>query len=223
MIHLAGPAEGAVARLLAALVARGLVLAEGAAPDFDGGSTLLLSTPVDWMKLGVRFAPWRVARAARVVVVSRVGAHPDAVSAGLRDLWRLEEYARVSAVPTLTLRLAPLVGRESPFWRQLASRPKLRDEARAVLMPVLETDALAALDRVLQKPDANEGWYEVVGPEARSLEEWAELAAASGTAPGGSWEPELAELAEHRLSEPALWQERFHLKAHSVVQWARGA
>lgn len=227
MIHLAAPAQGALARLLPALAARGLAPGDDPAPDFEGGSTLLISTPVDWMKLGVRFAPWRVARGARVVVVSRVGAHPDAQAAGLQDLWRLEEYARVSLVPTLTLRLAPLVSRESPFWTTLAGRPKLGPEGRALVMPVLEEDALSALERALREPEPSEGWYEVVGPEARSLEEWSELAAGGrtggGTAAAPAWEPDREELLEHRLSEPALWQERFGVRARSVVKWAAGA
>jgi len=223
MIHAPGAVEGAMARLLPALAARGLEIADTPAPDFSGGSTLLVSTPVDWMKLGVWFAPWRVARGARIVVVSRVGAHPDARAAGLQDLWRLEEYARVSLVPTLTLRLGPLVSAASPFWTRLAGRPKLGDASRAVVMPLLEEDAVIALERVLRETQPAEGCFEVVGTDARSLAEWSELAAAGGVAApadGGTWEPPIEELVEHRLCEPEHWQERFGVTARSVIRWA---
>lgn len=223
MIHAPGRAAGAVARLVPALQARGLAITDAESPDLDGGSTLLISTPVDWMRLGVWLAPWRVARGARLIVISRMGAHPDARAAGLRDLWRLEEHARVSLIPTLTLRLGPLVSKESPFWTRLAAHPRLGDEARRLVMPVLEEDALTAMERALREAHPAEGWFEVVGPDARSLGEWAEIAAARGPAepdPAGAWEPDLEELAEHRLCEPEIWQERFDVRARSVIDWA---
>jgi hypothetical protein len=226
MIHAPGAAHGAMARLVPALKARGLAITDAESPDLEGGATLLISTPVDWMRLGVWLAPWRVARGARIVVVSRVGAHPDARAAGLRDLWRLEEYARVSLIPTLTLRLAPLVSKQSPFWTQLAANPRLGAEARQLVMPVLEEDALGALERALREERPAEEWFEVVGPDARSLEEWAAIASRGGTpgtAVAGAWEPEIEELAEHRLCEPELWQERFAVRARSVIQWAGAA
>ena len=224
MIHAPGSAAGSTARLLDALRARGVTTTDAASPRSEDRATLLLTTPVDWMALGVRMAPWRVARGARIVVLSRIGAHPDAAAPGLRDLWRLEEYARVSLIPTLTLRFAPLVAVESPFWKKLASAPKLGREANAVIMPVLEEDAVQVLARALAETKPAEGWFEITGPEARSLGEWSALAAGGGaTNGGGEWEPDLEELVEHRLSEVEVWQERFGLRAHSVSSWAQRA
>ena len=226
MIHAPGVAQGAMARLVPALKARGLEISADESPDLEGGSTLLMTTPVDWMRLGVWLAPWRVARGARLIVVSRIGAHPDAKAASLQDLWRLEEYARVSLIPTLTFRLAPLVSKQSPFWMRLAARPKFGPEARQLVMPVLEEDAVTALERALREERPSEDWYEVVGRDARSLEEWAGIASTgAAAAPDATvpWEPEIEELAEHRLAEPEIWQERFGIRARSVIDWAGAA
>jgi hypothetical protein len=222
VIHAPRAPVGSTARLLDAVRARGLATTDAESPRSEDRATLLLTTPVDWMALGVRMAPWRVARGARIVVLSRLGAHPDAVAPGLRDLWRLEEYARVSMIPTLTLRFGPLVGAESPFWRKLASAPKLGREASTVVMPVLEEDAVQVLARALGETRPAEGWFEVTGPEARSLAEWSALAAEGGArADDAEWEPPLEELLEHRLGEADVWQERFGLAAHSVSAWAK--
>lgn len=220
MIHAPGAPTGSTARLLEALRARGVATTDAESPRSEDGATLLLTTPVDWMALGVRMAPWRVARGARIVVLSRLGAHPDAVSPGLRDLWRLEEYARVSMIPTLTLRFAPLVAADSPFWKKLASQPKLGREASAVIMPVLEEDAVQLLARALAETRPAEGWFEITGPEARSLGEWSALAARGGSPGDVEWEPALEEMLEHRLAETEVWEQRFGLRAHSVSAWA---
>lgn len=220
MIHAPGAPAGSAARLLDALRARGIETTDAESPRNEEHPTLLLTTPVDWMALGVRMAPWRVARGARIVVLSRLGAHPDAVAPGLRDLWRLEEYARVSMIPTLTLRFGPLAGAESPFWKKLASAPKFGREANTVVMPVLEEDAVQVLARALGETRPAEGWYEITGPDARSLGEWSALAARGAGGDAGEWEPPLEEMAEHRLAEADVWQERFGLAAHSVVAWA---
>src|SRR5213075_1100163 len=53
---------------------------------------------------------------ARLLVLSRIGVHPDAKAPGLAALWKLEERARASKLPMLTLRLAPMVGPRSPLW-----------------------------------------------------------------------------------------------------------
>lgn len=223
MIHAPGGATGANARLLAALRARGLAIADTESPGNADGATLLLWTPVDWMQLGVRMAPWRVARGARLIVLSRLGAHPDAIAPGLRDLWRLEEYARVSLVPTMALRFAPLVGKESPFWKKLGGRPKLGRAGNTVLMPVLEDDAVQVLARALTESRPAEGWFEITGPEALSLDEWGEIATRNGALDAGEWEPPIEELTEHRLSESEIWQTRFGLRAHPVSEWAHRA
>ena len=47
---------------------------------------------------------------ARVLVLSLLGAHPDARAKRLKALWELEELVRGTAIPNMTLRLAPLVG-----------------------------------------------------------------------------------------------------------------
>lgn len=226
MIHAPCAHAGATSRILEGLTRRGLELSNGDSPGREQGATLLLWTPVDWMRLGVWLGLWRAARGARLVVLSRVGSHPDARARSLRDLWQLEEHARVSLIPTLVLRLGPLVGEQSPFWLQLGSRPRLRAEGRSVVMPVLEEDALAAVECALREPHPAEGWYEIIGPDARALDEWAEIAGGLGgspTAVAGTWEPALDELVEHRLSEPEIWQERFGVAARSVVEWARKA
>lgn len=226
MIHAPSMGTGGAARLMRQLRERGLEVQDTPQPDLREPSTLVLTTPVHWMKLGVWMAPWRVARGARLLVLSRIGAHPDAKAQELRDLWQLEEYARVSLIPAVTLRFAPLVAEESPFWMRLRSRPRLREEGRSVLMPVLESDALAVLERVLRETKPSEDWFEIVGPEARSLDEWIEMAASRGVATGeeaGAWEPPLEELTEHRLCEPQIWQDHFGMKAQSVSRWAAPA
>ena len=221
-IHVPSAPSGSAGRLVAALRARGLPITEQVAPEPGVGATLVLTTPVDWNQLGLWLAHWHVARGCRLMVLSRVGAHPDAVAPGLQDLWRLEEHARVSLIPTLVLRLAPLVAADSPFWTRL-KHGRLGAEARALVMPVLEEDALQALESALKEPGAWEGWYDVAGPEARSVAEWAELAARGAGPSSEAWEPDAAELLEHRLSEPELWQRRFGVTARAVTGWARAS
>lgn len=223
MIHVLGPMDPPVPRLLEALRARGHEVTDAPSPEPGSGATLVLSSPVDWMRLGVGFARWQVARGVRLLVLSRMGAHPDAKVESLRELWRVEEYARVSLLPTLTLRLAPLVSKESPFWRRLASRPRLGRAANHRVMPVLEGDAIEAIHMALGDPGPWEGWYDLAGPEAYSLEEWMGLAARSGDAAAEApWEPALEELAEHRLAESRIWQARYRVKATPVSTWAGG-
>ena len=220
MIHVPAAPVGGAGRLVAALRARGLELTDQVAPEPGIGATLLLTTPVDWLQLGMWLAHWHVARSCRLLVLSRVGAHPDAVAPGLRDLWRLEEHARVSLIPTLVLRLAPLVAADSPFWLRLR-HARLGPEGRAVVMPVMEEDALQGLESALKESNGGwEGWFEVTGPEARTVAEWAEVAARRGNATSEAWEPDVEELLEHKLSEPLLWQRRFGVTARSVTSWA---
>jgi uncharacterized protein YbjT (DUF2867 family) len=225
MIHVPGGFEPPVPRLVEALKAKGHEISDSVSPTSGPGSTLVLARPVDWMQLGVWFGAWHVARAARILVISRIGAHPDARAESLRELWRLEEYARVSLIPTLVLRLAPLVGESSPFWSRLRSRPRLGATGHSVVMPVLERDVVEAMHAALTRPGTWEGWFDVAGPEARTLSEWSELAGATsgnGAGAGDEWEPPLEELAEHRLSEPDLWQARFGIAAREVAAWAEG-
>jgi hypothetical protein len=206
------------------LRARGHEIRNDVAPKPGSGATLVLSTPVDWMQLGMWLAHWHVARGVRLLVLSRVGAHPDARATGLRELWRLEEQARVSLIPTLALRLGPLLGSDAPLWKQLRRQPKLdREAARAVVMPLLESDAVHALDAALRRSGPWEGWYDLAGPEAFTLAELAALAAGTGATQDGEgqWEPPLEELKEHRLCESELWQRKFRVSATPISRWAR--
>jgi len=210
MIMTAGLLEPPFDRLLNTLASRGerLVVGTDALPAGSEPVTLAVGAGAfvfDFAGL-VRALG---SRPFRVLVLSRLGAHPDTKAPALQRLWRLEEHVRKGGAPTLTLRLAPLLGRESPLWRKLASRPALPRSGRQLLNPVLETDALETLTRALADSQPWSGWYEVAGPEVWSLAELAQLAARSGAAPGGRWEPELDELAEHRLAEAEPWMHRF--------------
>ncbi len=229
MIAVPGALAPYAARLLALLAGRGeagavplagllpgetpitLVLAEGAA-GFDGAA-------------GFEPAVLRAAlrgRACRVLVLSRLGAHPDARHGALRALWQLEERARAAAWPVLTLRFAPLVGPGAPFWNRLRTNPALPGEGRKLLNPALEADAIETLCRALDGRAAWEGWYEVAGPEVWSLEELRTLAGAAGRGPdAGAWEPPLAELAEHKLAESRPWCAHFGIVPTPIAEGVR--
>lgn len=157
----------------------------------------------------------------RILVLSRLGAHPDARHRGLQRLWRLEESARAIAAPVLTLRFAPLVGRGSPLWFRLRSRPSLPAPlARRLVQPVAEDDALETLVRALSGRVRWESWWEVAGEQAFALGELIALAVASGPLlnPGtGAWEPALEELSEHRLAESEPWARHFGLAPTPVA------
>lgn len=225
MIHAYGEPDPPVPRLLAALAERGHAVSSAPAR----ASTLVLSagnTP-DLGALGVLLGAWRSAAGARVLVLSSLGAHPDARAARLRWLWRLEEHARASGLPVLTLRLGPLVGPRSPLWLRLRGQPRLPRGGEKLLNPVAETDAVETLERALDGRAAWEGWYEVAGPEVVSLADLAALAREAGPAPGGergAWEPPLRELAEHRLAEAEPWLAHFSMIARPIaeqaLQWA---
>lgn len=228
MIHAYGSPHAPVPRLIAALATRGFrsgrpgeAPASGAARD---AATLVLGPGValDDLSLGVQLGAWRRASGARVLVLSLIGAHPDARAERLRQLWRLEEWARATALPVLTLRLAPLVGPASPLWLKLRSRPGLPRMRRHPLNPVDESDVLETLARALEGRAGWEGWYEVAGPEILSLEELAELARPGGPVKTpGDWEPPLAELEEHRLSEWGPWAGHFGVTPGAVSARAR--
>lgn len=153
----------------------------------------------------------------RVLVLSRLGAHPDAKAPSLQRLWRLEEHVRASGLPVLTLRTAPLVSPDSPLVRKLASRPALPRGGRAMLNPVAESDAVETLARALDGRVRWDGWYEVAGPDVWTLAELAEAAVVAG-APrdGGEWEPALDEIAEHRLAESEPWASTFGITPRPV-------
>jgi len=215
-----------VQRLMAALAARGHEVRAAAAARPVEQATLVLGPGIDIdpMALGVLLGAWRTAPRARVLVISLLGVHPDARERRLRRLWEVEERARGSGMPSLTLRLAPLVGPQSPLWLKLRSRPRLPRGGRQLLNPVFEDDVVETLDRALSDRAPWDGWFELVGEEAMTLAELAELAASGASLPRGSgeWEPPLAEMREHRLSEARPWREHFDLQPASVRQAVPG-
>src|SRR5207249_3381857 len=95
-------------------------------------------------------------------------------------LWSVEEAARSTGLPVLTLRLAPLLGPQSPLWLRLRSRPRLPRSGRMLLNPVAECDVLATLERALSGSVGWVGWFEVSGPETVSLSELAGMAQRAG-------------------------------------------
>ena len=160
-------------------------------------------------------------RSFRVLVLSRLGAHPDARCTSLQRLWRLEEHVRAGGAPTLTPRLAPLVGPETPLWRKLRARPSLPRGGRKLVNPVAERDAVETLLRALDGRGPWHGWYEVAGGEAVTLAELRDLAARTpGETRGGAWEPTLEEMREHRLAEAEPWASEFGVTPTPLAAWA---
>jgi hypothetical protein len=229
VIHAFGRPDPPLPRLLQALEARGHALgrADAAGPRADSTLVLGAGVELDPLAFGVLLGAWARAAGSRVLVVSALGVHPDARAARLQRLWALEEQVRAIGLPSLTLRLAPIVGGASPLWRKLRSRPALPRGGRGLVQPVVEDDVVETLDRALAGRAAWSGWYEVAGPEVLSLAELAALAAGAGPrlAPeAGAWEPPLEEFAEHRLAESAPWSGHFGLTpraiAQAAVEWA---
>jgi uncharacterized protein YbjT (DUF2867 family) len=211
VIVVPGPLDAPADRLLAALAARGLPAAvtPNALPEGAEPVTLAVSTGPFVFDFAGLVASLR-GRPFRVLLLSRLGAHPDARTPSLQRLWRLEEHVRGGGAPTLTLRFAPLLGPDAPLWRRLRSRPGLPRGGRMLLNPALESDAVETLARALDGRAAWEGWYEVAGPEVWNLAELRDLAAAAGrAADAGEWEPSLDEMAEHRLAEAGPWTAQF--------------
>lgn len=159
-------------------------------------------------------------RRFRMLILSRLGAHPDAKSASLQRLWRIEEHARGGGVPTLTLRLAPVIGPEAPLWRMLRSKPALPAGGRRLADPVYQGDVLDTLERALDGRALWQGWYELAGSERFSWRELSDLAAASGgPRDGAAWEPTLEEIAEHRLAESEPWASHFGITPTPIAAW----
>ena len=229
MIHLFGAPEPPIPRLAAALAARGHRLVAEGGREPGESSTLVLGAfaGVDPLALGLLFGAWRKAPRARVLVVSALGVHPDARAERLRSLWVLEEAVRETKLPSLVVRLAPLVGRDSPFWRMLRTKPGLGRHAQALVQPVAEADVIDTLDAALAGRAEWEGWYELAGPDVFSLSELVELATSAGSrlpAHEGEWEPPLDEIAEHRVAETGPWTAHFGITprplAGEVASWA---
>jgi uncharacterized protein YbjT (DUF2867 family) len=222
VIFVPGRLDPPAGRLLAALAAGGAAVTSDARTlPAEAGVTIALSSgpfPPDLSGLFDSLA----GRPCRALVLSRLGAHPDARHPALQRLWRLEEQVRGGGQPSLTLRFAPVLGPDTPLWNKLRARPSLPRGGRQLLNPVSERDALETLRRALDGRVTWAGWYEVAGPEAWTLAELRDLAAAAGPGPGaGAWEPPLAEMAEHRLAESGPWAEHFGLAPERVADAVR--
>ena len=219
MIVVPGPLAPPAGRLLRALEREGVTLhTPDRLPAGEDAVTLAIADGefvFDFAGLVRTIAP----RPFRVLILSRLGAHPDARAASLQRLWRLEEHVRGGGAPTLTLRLAPIVAADAPLVRRLASRPSLPRAGRGLTNPVAEADVLETLRRALAESRAWGDWFEVAGPEVWS---WAELREAAAALPPSrapaAWEPSLDELVEHRLAEAGPWLERFLLTPTPIRQ-----
>lgn len=222
MILAPGTLDPPAGRLLARLSAEGLaVTAEAAGLPEGADVTVVVSTGPFVFDFAALVASLR-GRRLRTLVLSRLGAHPDARHPALRRLWRLEEHVRGGGAPTLTLRFAPLLGPAAPLWNRLRTRPALPGGGRHLVNPASERDALETLRRALDGRAAWTGWYEVAGDRPWSLAELRELAAAAGRgADAGDWEPPLEEIAEHRLSDAGPWASHFGLKPEPVEDAVR--
>lgn len=210
-------------RLLKALNRRGHAVGEAAASA--AGGTLFVCPAPDEPAPDLRawLAGHAPAAGLRLLLVTRLGTHPDAVHPRLREAWALEESARGTGLPALVLRLGPVLGAESPLWRRLRSDPSLPRGGVKLLNPVAESDVVETLDRALCGRAEWSGWYEVAGPEVWSLAELADLAREAGPrlpADSGAWEPSLAEFEEHRLAEAGLWLEHFGMSVRPLGKQA---
>lgn len=161
-------------------------------------------------------------RDARVIVLSPRATHPDADLPELRLAWTIEEAVRAACPATLTLRIGPLAGKESPFWRRLASRPALGRAKGKLLQPVAEADVVEALERSVRGLAPAEGCFDVVGPEVLTLAELTDLASSAMPSPAGSgeWEPEWPLLLAQRLGDPADWSRAFGIVPSAPARWA---
>jgi len=226
MIRVLGPPAGPLPRLMDAL--------SGREPD-TGPDRAAAPAPETWV-MGpcgdISAVESTMSRsmppssAARLLVLSLVGAHPDSPAESLRRLWRLEERARGTGLPVLTLRLGPLVGPRSPFWLKLRRRPRLPRGGRKLINPVVEADAVETLVRALDGRVSWEGWYDVAGAEAVTLAELAEWASTADpvSAGPGAWEPPLDVIEAQRPCDSAPWQEHFGidptLVSSACREWA---
>jgi uncharacterized protein YbjT (DUF2867 family) len=216
------PPGSAADRLSRALAARGHAEAGPATLFVCPAPGQAVPDPSDWL----RAAPGAAAgpAPARLLVVTRLGTHPDAVSPRLRECWALEERARSLGQPVLVLRLGPLLGPGSPLWLHLGTGPALPRGGTKLVNPVAEADVVETLERALAGRVAWEGWYELAGPETWSLAELVELARAAGAprgGPGAAWEPPLAEIEEHRLAEAGPWLAHFGMTPPPLAERAR--
>ena len=212
MIHAPGAPHPPVARLLLGI------------GEHAGADTLVLSTgtAASEAELDRLLAEWCTRPHARVMVLGTLGTHRDAHVARWRELWTLEEKARASGLPVLALRLAPLVGPQSPLWLRLKTGEGLPGRGRPLVQPVAEEDVRATLASALTAEADWTGWYDVAGPEPLTLAELAALARRDGALPhgAGAWEPAAEELASQRLCDPRPWSERFRIAPRRLSEEA---
>lgn len=218
----AGPLAHAGARLMRAVAARGRsVVTEASALPADVRTVTLVISDGPFVFDLAGLVRSIGDRRFRALVLSRLGAHPDARAASLQRLWRLEEHVRGGGAPTLTLRLAPVIGPEAPLWRLLRTKPSLPQGGRKLVDPVFEGDVVETLMSALDGRALWQGWYEVAGPERFSWQELASIAASNpGPADGAAWEPSLDEIAEHRLAESEPWASHFGIAPTPVASWS---
>jgi len=215
------PPGRAADRLLRALERRGQAGGPPATLFVCPAPGQAVPRPSDWLRpaTGAAAGP----APDRLLVVTRLGTHPDAVSPRLRECWALEERARASGLPVLVLRLGPLLGPQSPLWLHLGTGPALPRGGAKLVNPVVEADVVETLARALSGRAPWEGWYELAGPETWSLAELTGLARPAGTPRGtvaGGWEPPLAEIEEHRLAEAGPWLGHFGLEPRPLAERA---
>jgi uncharacterized protein YbjT (DUF2867 family) len=142
----------------------------------------------------------------RVLVMSWIGAHPDTREPLLERLWKLEEAARATGLPTIVLRFGPLIGRRSPLLALLAQGLRLdRRLEHSLIQPLREDDAIEGVARLLAGRIEWSGWYEVCGPDARTV---GELRAAAVAGALGSFD-----------AAPAWEPSAGVLRAQGVVEW----
>ena len=130
------PLAPAVTRWLASVRVRGVRVVQGPAPA--GERVTFVVGESDAACDIARLVATHGLEHSRVLVLSRLGAHPDARATTLRALWTLEEAARASGAPTLTLRTAPAVSEDAPLWAMLRTRPALPGQGRKLVEPVHE-------------------------------------------------------------------------------------
>lgn len=209
MIRVPGAPDPPVPRLLARIDPR----------SSGGDDTLVVSAgTAEGAALDALLAESR----SRILMLSALGAHPDARAPRLRGLWNLEERVRCSGRASLTLRLGPIVGADSPLWLRLRTRPHLGRDGDILFNPVHEDDVVETLSRALDGRARWEGWYAVAGPEVLTLSEACALAARSQRLPSGAgaWEPPLEEIREHRIPELLPWTEHFALEPSRTTERA---
>jgi nucleoside-diphosphate-sugar epimerase len=184
----------------------------------------------------------------RLVVLSRVGAGFDADDARLHARAEADWILAGAGVPATILRCAPIYGppdEPGPLASSLLTRRARRalvpGDGRRRIAPLYLGDAVSALLAAATRPEAPTGAFDLVGPEAMSIDDFvrglnggqvrfahlpAPLArAASYLLP--SWNPSLVDLLLQDVSavpDPSHAVESFGLTLHRLADvWATAA